>query len=192
MNLLRGLLVSWGESLWLITCYKHHIALFSLYGFFLGVSHIKFLMRQYQHKVMSYRPFFLTGVFGGRYWDIRCIVLFSLCEFSFEVSHIKFLMRQCQHKVICLSSSFPHQGFWKMIFDAYWPYCQSVSRLRLWVYLKGSNNINDCILWCFSLFFPLGFKEVCLIYQYYFGFFHRVFQRFIKMHNRQTVKTIRS
>jgi hypothetical protein len=51
-------------------------------SFSVRVSHIKFLMRQYQHKVILYHPFFPTGVFGGRYWDIRCIVLFSLCEFS--------------------------------------------------------------------------------------------------------------
>jgi hypothetical protein len=81
MNLLRGLLVSGGESLLLVTCCKYYIALFSLYEFFFGVSHIKFLMRQYQHKVMPYHPFFPTRVFGGRYCDIRCIVLFSLCEF---------------------------------------------------------------------------------------------------------------
>ena len=46
------------SSLWLITCWKHHIALFSLYEFFLWVSHIKFLMRQYRHKTMSYHLFF--------------------------------------------------------------------------------------------------------------------------------------
>jgi hypothetical protein len=36
----------------------------------------------------------------------------------------------------------------------------------------------NCILWCFSLFFPLGLKEFCLVYRNYFGFSHRVFQRF--------------
>ena len=43
---------------------------------------------------------------------------------------------------------------------------------------QESTNIGNCILLCFSLFFPLGFKEFCLVYRYYFGFSHRVFQRF--------------
>ena len=47
------------SSLWSIICWKHHIALFSLYEFSLWVSHIKFLMRPYQHKIMSYHLFFL-------------------------------------------------------------------------------------------------------------------------------------
>jgi hypothetical protein len=59
-----------------------YCTVFFVWVFFLWVSHIKFLMRQYQHKIMSCHPFFPIGVFGGRYWDIRCIVLFSLCEFS--------------------------------------------------------------------------------------------------------------
>jgi hypothetical protein len=150
-------------------------------------------MRQYQHKVMSYHPFFLTRVFGGWYWDIRCIVLFYLCEFSiYGFSYKVFDEAMFNTKIYAKSSIFPHWGFWKMIFKAYWPYGQGVFRLRLLVYRKWSNNIGDCISCCFSLFFPLGFKEFCLVYRYYFGFSHRVFQRFLKMHNRWTVKTTRS
>ena len=145
-------------------------------SFFLWVSHIKFLMRQYQHKVMSYRPFFLTGVFGGRYWDIRCIVIFSLCEFSiYGFSYKVFDETMSTQRYMLYHQVFSTGVFWKMIFEAYWPYGQGVFRLSLWVYLKGSNNIGDCISWCFSLFFPLCFKEFWLVYRYYFGFSHRGF-----------------
>ena len=114
---------------------------------------------------------------------------FVYVSFPFIVSHIKFLMRQCStQRYMLYHQVFSTGVFWKMIFEAYWPYGQGVFRLRLWVYLKGSNNIGDCISWCFSLFFPLGFKEFCLVYRYYFGFSHRVFQRFINMHNRWIVK----
>ena len=79
-----------------------YCTLFFVWVFFLWVSHIKFLMRQYQHKVMSYHPFFPTKVF---WWMIlghkmHC-TLFFIWVFPFEVSHIKFLMRRCQHKGIC-------------------------------------------------------------------------------------------
>ena len=172
MNLLWGLLVSGWESLWLITCCKHHIALFSLYEFFpLGFSYKVF------NEAISTKDYVISSIFlhRGFWWTIleykMHFTLFFMWVFPFEVSHIKFLMRQCQHKGICYIIYFSPPGFfWKVIFDAYRPYGQGVFRLRLWVYLKGSNNIGYCISWCFSLFFPLGFKEFCLVYRYYFGF----------------------
>jgi hypothetical protein len=38
----------------------------------------------------------------------------------------------------------------------------------------------------FSLFFPLGFKELCLVYRYTLDFSHRVFQRFKTMADEYT------
>ena len=158
MNLLQGLLVSGGESIWLITCYNHHIALFSLYEFFpLGFSYKVFNEAiSTQGYVIS--SIFFTWVFGGWYWDIRCIVLFSLCEFSiYGFSYKVFDEAMFNTKMYAISSTFSHWNFWKMIFEAYWPYGQGVFRLRLWVYLKGYNNISDCTSWCFSLFFSTRF-----------------------------------
>ena len=78
------------SSLWLITCWKHHIALFSLYEFSLWVSHIKFLMRQYRHKTMSYHLFlpkrFLVddiGTYDTLYSFLY--VSFSYWGFSYKV-----------------------------------------------------------------------------------------------------------
>ena len=144
---------------------KHHITLFSLYEFSLGVSHMKVIIS----SIFSHRSFWWM-ILGHK---MHCTLL--SVSFPFMVSHIKFFMRQYPHKSICYIIYFPHQGFWKMIFEAYWPNGQIVFRLRLCVYLKGSNNIGDYISWCFSLFFPLGFKEFCLVYRYYFGFSHKVF-----------------
>ena len=77
-----------------------------------------------------------------------------------------------------MSSSFPHRGFLE---DDIWSILTIGSRCyqtKTLCLSQGSTNIGNCILWCFSLFFPLGFKEFCLVYRYYFGFSHRVFQRF--------------
>ena len=123
------------------------------------------------------QDYVISSVFPiGDFWwmilghMIHC-TLFFIWVFPLEVSHIKFLMRQ--YNVICYIIKFPPPGFffWKMIFGAYWSYGQGVFRLSPWVCLKGSNNISDCISWRFSLFFPSGFKELYLIYWYYFGFF---------------------
>ena len=102
MNLLRGLLISGGESLWLITCCKHHIALFSLYEFFpLGFSYKVF------NEAISTKDYVISSIFlhRGFWWTIleykMHFTLFFMWVFPFEVSHIKFLMRQCQHKGIC-------------------------------------------------------------------------------------------
>ena len=81
MNLLWDLQVSGGESLWLITCFKHHIALFPLYEFFPLSFSYKVFNEAISTQGYVISSIFFTGVFGGRYWDIRCIVLFSLCEF---------------------------------------------------------------------------------------------------------------
>jgi hypothetical protein len=104
-------------------------------------------------------------------WHMIHCTLFFIWVFPFEVSHVKFLTRQCLYK-----SYMPyHQVFPIGVLEddirAYWPYGQGVIRLSLWDYLKGSNNIGDCISRGFSLFFPLGFKEFYLIYQLNFGFF---------------------
>jgi hypothetical protein len=104
-------------------------------------------------------------------WHTIHCTLFFIWVFPFEVSHIKSLMRQCLYKVICYIIKFSPSGFLEDDIRAYWPYGQGVIRLRLWAYLKKSNNIGDCISWAFSLFFPLVFKEFYLIYRYYFGFF---------------------
>ena len=104
---------------------------------------------------------------------IHC-TLFFIWVFPFEVSHIKFFMSQ--YNVICYIIKFPPPGvfFWKMIFGAYWSYGQDVFRLSPWVCFKGSNNISDCILWRFSLFFPSGFKELyLLLWIFPIGFFQR-------------------
>ena len=120
MNLLQGLQVSGWKSLWLITCCKHHIALFSLYEFFpLGFSYKVFNETiSTQGYVIS--SIFSIGVFGGWYWDIRCIVLFSLCEFSIYGFSYKVLMRQCQHKGICyiiyfFSPRFLEDDIWSIL-----------------------------------------------------------------------------
>ena len=113
---------------------------------------------------------FPTGVLGDNIGDIRCIILFSLCEFSiYGFSYKVFDEAMSTQRYILYHLFFP-TGFFKMLFDSYWPYGQGVFRLRLWVLLKVSNNIGNCISWCFSLFFPLSFKEFCLVYRYYFGF----------------------
>ena len=91
------------SSLWLITCSKHHIALFSLYEFFPFDFSYKLFNEAISTQDYVISSIFSEEVFGGWYWDIWYIVLFSLYEFFlFEVSHIKFLMRQCQHKCYML------------------------------------------------------------------------------------------
>ena len=142
------------SSLWLITCWKYHIALFSLYEFFLlGFSYKVF------NEAISTQNYVLSSIFPIEvFWwmilehTIHC-TLFFMWGFPVEVSHLKFLMRQCQQRYMLYHLVFPHRGFWKMLY-------QGVIRLRLWVCLKGSNNIGDCISWSFSLFFPIGFWGV--------------------------------
>ena len=90
------------SSLWLITCWKYHIALFSLYEFFpLGFSYKVF------NEVISTQDYVISSIFPEEvFWwmilehMIHC-TLFFMWVFPVEVSHIKFLMRQWQHKVIC-------------------------------------------------------------------------------------------
>ena len=69
------------SSLWLVTCWKYHITLFSLCEFFpLGFSYKVFNEAiSTQGYVLSF--IFSIEVFGGWYWNIWYIVLFSLCEF---------------------------------------------------------------------------------------------------------------
>ena len=76
MNLLQGLQVSEGESLWLITCCKHHIALFSLYEFFpLGFSYKVF------NEAISTQGYVISSIFPHMgFW--RVILWHILCKFS--------------------------------------------------------------------------------------------------------------
>jgi hypothetical protein len=56
-----------GESLWLITCYKHHIALFSLYEFFCwGFSYKVF------NETISTQGYIIPSIFPHRgfWWTI--------------------------------------------------------------------------------------------------------------------------
>jgi hypothetical protein len=121
-------------------------------SFSLRVSHRKFLMRQYWHKIMSYHPYSHRVFWWMILWHMIHCTLFFIWVFPFEVSHIKFLTRQCLYKVICHIIKFSPSGFLEDDIRAYWPYGQGVIRLRLWAYLKRSNNIGDCISRGFSLF----------------------------------------
>ena len=82
MKLLWDLQVSWGESLWILTCCKHHIALFSFYEFFPWSLSYKVFNEAISPQGHDISFIFPHGFFGGWYSDIICIVLFSLCEFS--------------------------------------------------------------------------------------------------------------
>jgi hypothetical protein len=69
------------SSLWLITCWKHNIALCSLYEFFpLGFTY-KFFNEAISTQGYVLSSIFPIEVFGGWYWNIWYIVLFSLCKF---------------------------------------------------------------------------------------------------------------
>ena len=87
-------------------------------------------------------------------------------------------MRQCQHKVICYIIQFSPLGFLEDDIRSILTIGSRCYQTKTLGLSQGSTNIDNCILWCFSLFFPLGFKEFCLVYWNYFGFSHRVFQRF--------------
>jgi hypothetical protein len=78
---------------------------------------------------------------------------FLYLSFSFRGFSYKVFDEQCLYKVICHITKFSPSGFLEDDIRAYWPYGQGVIRLRLWAYLKGSNNIGDCISRGFSLFF---------------------------------------
>ena len=101
---MKSLQVSRGESL--ISLISNllktsYYTLFFVWVFSLWVFHIKFLTRQYQHKTMSYHPFFPKGFLVDDIGTYDTLYSFFMWVFPFEVSHIKFLMRQWQHKVIC-------------------------------------------------------------------------------------------
>ena len=101
---------------------------------------------------------------------------FLYVSFSFKISHINFLMRQCQRKGICYIIYFPHRGFWKMIFEAYWPYGQGVIRLRLWVYLEGLLTLV-IVYYGVSPYFPTGFEGVLPIIPELLWFFLQGFSK---------------
>ena len=112
---MKSLQVSGGESLVSLInnlLKTSYCTLFFVWVFSLWVSHIKFLMRQYRHKTISYHPFFPKRFLVDDIGTYDTLYSFLYVSFSFfEVSHIKFLMRQCQHKLYAMSSSFPHRGF---------------------------------------------------------------------------------
>jgi hypothetical protein len=85
-------------------------------------------------------------------------------------------MRQCQQRYMLYHQVFPTGIFGKW-YSEYWPYGQGVFRLRLWAYLKGSNNIYDCISWRFSLFPPWVLRSFTWYTDITLDFSHQVFQR---------------
>ena len=80
-------------------------------------------------------------------------------------------MRQCQHKGICYIIYIPHRGFWKMIFEAYWPYGQDVIRLILLVYLKGLLILVIVYYGVFPYFFHWVLRSFALYTGITLGFF---------------------
>jgi hypothetical protein len=59
-------------------------------------------------------------------------------NFPFDVSHIKF----------------SPPGFFGRWYSGILTIWSRWFRIRIWAYVKGSNNIHDCISWHFSLFSP--------------------------------------
>ena len=78
-----------------------------------------------------------------------------------------------------MSYSFPHRGFLE---DDIWSTLTIESlyyKTKTLGLPQSSTNIGNCILWCFSLFFPLGVKKFCLVYRNYLGFFPHDFLKII-------------
>ena len=121
-------------------------------------------------------------VWGGKsLWIVRCckyhIALFSFYDFfplgfSYKVFNETISTQDYVTTSIC-PQGFLEDDIWSILTIG--SRCYQTKTLNL---SRGSTNIGKCIVWCFSLFFPLGFKEFCLVYWKYFGFPHRVFQRF--------------
>ena len=107
---------------------------------------------------------------------------YSSGVFSHKVFNEVMLTYSKCHIIYFFSQRFFEDNIYDiLIFD------QIVFRLCLSRHLKGLLTLEiTFISWCFSLFFPLGFKEFCLVYRYTLVFSHRVFQSFKMMTDEQT------
>ena len=86
---------------------------------------------------------------------------YSSRVFSHKVFNEVTLTHNKCHIIYFSSQSFFEDNIYDILISD-----ETIFRLCLWEYLNDLLTLELYISCCFSLFFPMGFKEFCLVYRY--------------------------